>query len=73
MERISDMIRAVPGLLPALVAGLAATAGPPAHAEPGPVEDLHYGEVLFYFYNEDYFSAIVRLLAAAESLLAVTA
>jgi hypothetical protein len=67
LERISDMIRAVPGLLPALVAGLAATAGPPAHAEPGPVEDLHYGEVLFYFYNEDYFSAIVRLLAAAES------
>jgi len=28
------------------------------------VEDPHYGEVLFYFYQEDYFPAIVRLLAA---------
>ncbi len=28
------------------------------------VEDAHYGEVLFYFYQEDYFPAIVRLLAA---------
>ncbi len=30
------------------------------------VGDPHYGEVLFYFYQEDYFSAIVRLLAAQE-------
>lgn len=30
------------------------------------VSDPHYGEVLFYFYQEDYFSAIVRLLAAQE-------
>ncbi len=40
---------------------------PALHAdEPEPivVEDLHYGEVLFYFYQEDYFPAIVRLLAA---------
>jgi len=28
------------------------------------VEDLHYGEVLFYFYQGDYFPAIVRLLAS---------
>ncbi len=28
------------------------------------VEDPQYGEVLFYFYQEDYFPAIVRLLAA---------
>ncbi len=28
------------------------------------VEDPHYGEVLFHFYQEDYFPAIVRLLAA---------
>ncbi|MDJ0938224.1 MAG: tetratricopeptide repeat protein [Woeseiaceae bacterium] len=32
--------------------------------EPIVVEDPHYGEVLFYFYQEDYFPAIVRLLAA---------
>ena len=30
------------------------------------VEDPHYGEILFYFYQEDYFPAIVRLLAAQE-------
>jgi tetratricopeptide (TPR) repeat protein len=30
------------------------------------VDDPHYGEVLFYFYQEDYFPAIVRLLAAQE-------
>ncbi len=32
--------------------------------EPITVEDPHYGEVLYYFYQEDYFPAIVRLLAA---------
>ena len=30
------------------------------------VEDPQYGEVLFYFYQDDYFPAIVRLLAAQE-------
>ena len=34
--------------------------------EPVVIEDPHYGDVLFYFYQEDYFSAIVRLLAARE-------
>lgn len=28
------------------------------------VKDAHYGEILFYFYQEDYFPAIVRTLAA---------
>ena len=32
--------------------------------EPIVVKDPQYGEVLFYFYQEDYFPAIVRLLAA---------
>ena len=50
-----------------MTAALALAAVAPAHAEPGPVEDLHYGEVLFYFYSEDYFSAIVHLLAADAS------
>jgi len=50
-----------------MTAALALAVVAPAHAEPGPVEDLHYGEVLFYFYSEDYFSAIVHLLAADES------
>jgi hypothetical protein len=35
-------------------------------ADPIVVKDPQYGEVLFYFYQEDYFPAIVRLLAAEE-------
>ncbi len=34
--------------------------------EPIVVQDPQYGEVLFYFYQEDYFPAIVRLLAAKD-------
>ena len=35
-------------------------------AEPTVVQDAHYGEVLFYFYQGEYFPAIVRLLAAQQ-------
>ena len=39
-----------------------------AEGKPGTViKDAHYGEVLFYFYQEDYFPAIVRLLAAKKN------
>ncbi|NOR65891.1 MAG: tetratricopeptide repeat protein [Woeseiaceae bacterium] len=38
----------------------AAQGGP----DPIVVKDPHYGEVLFFYYQEDYFPAIVRLLAA---------
>ncbi|NCF13826.1 MAG: tetratricopeptide repeat protein [Gammaproteobacteria bacterium] len=34
--------------------------------EPIVVSEPHYGEVLYYFYQDDYFPAIVRLLAAQE-------
>lgn len=55
-------------LLPALVA--AALLVPPADAgklnEPAVVEDVEYGEALFYFYQKEYFPAIVRLLAARK-------
>ena len=37
-----------------------------AVAEPITVKDPHYGEVLFYFYQQDYFPAIVRLTAAQQ-------
>ena len=51
-----------------IIAGLALVRAAPAAAtdetEPIVVRDAHFGEVLFYFYQEDYFPAIVRLLAA---------
>lgn len=47
-----------------LAPALAATDDP----EPIVVKDAHYGEVLFYFYQEDYFPAIVRVLAAQQEL-----
>jgi outer membrane protein assembly factor BamD (BamD/ComL family) len=34
--------------------------------EPTLVKDAQFGEVLFYFYQEEYFPAIVRLLAAQQ-------
>lgn len=55
-------------LVPLIVA-LCATAVPAA-AKPPPdklpvtrVRDLHYGDVLFYFYQDDNFEAITRLNA----------
>jgi hypothetical protein len=38
--------------------------GPGAGAEPRPVQDLAYGEGLFLYFKDDYFSSITRLLAA---------
>jgi len=63
--------------LPLLLGGLAslflAASVWPKDVKPDPnglaphvVKDLHYGDVLFYFYQDDYFSAITRLLAARE-------
>ncbi|MFI4891212.1 MAG: hypothetical protein ACHQIL_11840 [Steroidobacterales bacterium] len=45
----------------------AAKVGPdPNGLAPHPVEDLHYGDVLFYYFQDDYFAAITRLLAAQQ-------
>ena len=49
-------------LLAAMQPTLAGKDGP----DPIVVNDPQYGEVLFYFYQEDYFPAIVRLLAAQQ-------
>ena len=58
-------ISVVPSAL--LIAGLLCSS---VHAKderkPIVVQDAHFGEVLFYFYQEDYFPAIVRLLAAQQ-------
>ena len=44
---------------------LAVTSGALAGSKmPQQVLDLHYGEVLFHFYQEDYFTAITHLMAA---------
>jgi hypothetical protein len=40
---------------------------PPLIGTPQPVRDLHWGEVLFYFYQDDYLGALTRL-DAAQSL-----
>jgi predicted negative regulator of RcsB-dependent stress response len=37
--------------------------------KPQQVLDLHYGEVLFHFYQEDYFTAITHLMVAREENL----
>src|SRR5262245_19577259 len=66
------------GLLLAAVAGvLALRAGPAAASgkqkEPSPligtpqvVQDLHWGDVLFYFYQGDYMQALTRLGASQD-------
>jgi tetratricopeptide (TPR) repeat protein len=69
--------RLMGGFLPLALCGLMLTL-PPAQAlagnvKPDPdglpphdVKDLHYGDVLFYFFQDDYFDAITRLLAARQ-------
>ena len=37
-----------------------------ASSDPVEVQDLHYGEVLFHFYQNDYFTALTHLLAARD-------
>ncbi len=57
------------GLLLALppAAALAKNVKPdPNGLPPQDVKDLHYGDVLFYFFQDDYFDSITRLLAARQ-------
>jgi hypothetical protein len=53
-------------VLPCAFAFAANVKPDPNGLPPHPVMDLHYGDVLFYFYQDDYFQAITRLLAAQQ-------
>ena len=48
------------------VAAAAALAQDKGTLKPVRIKDLSYGEVLFYFYQDDYFGALTRLLAAED-------
>jgi hypothetical protein len=48
-------------------AAAAAAATPPSGTlAPTTIKDLYYGDVLFYFYQDDYFNALTRLRAAQD-------
>ena len=70
MQSVINRLR--PLLLGGLLLALA-PAAPAKNVKPDPnglppqdVKDLHYGDVLFYFYQDDYFNSITRLLAARQ-------
>ena len=56
-------------LLLVLWLAVAPVYGADAPEKPRQVLDLDYGEVLFHFYQEDYFTAITHLMAAREQNL----
>jgi hypothetical protein len=67
------MNRFRPLILGGLLLALAPALAPAKNVKPDPnglppqdVKDLHYGDVLFYFYQDDYFDSITRLLAARQ-------
>jgi hypothetical protein len=71
VQRVINRLRPLilSGLLLALppAAALAKNVKPdPDGLPPQDVKDLHYGDVLFYFYQDDYFDSITRLLAARQ-------
>ena len=71
MGRVTHRLRPLllGGLLCALTwayAGAKDVKPDPDGLPPHPVEDLAYGDVLFYFFEDDYFDSITRLLAARQ-------
>src|SRR5580692_2200106 len=52
--------------LPLALAGAKDVKPDPDGLPPHDVRDLKYGDVLFYFYQDDYFDSITRLLAAQQ-------
>ncbi len=71
MQRVNNRLR--PLILGALLLALPWVGALAKNVKPDPnglppqdVKDLHYGDVLFYFYQDDYFDSITRLLAARQ-------
>lgn len=71
MQRVINRLR--PLILGGLLLALPLAAAGAKNVKPDPnglppqdVKDLHYGDVLFYFYQDDYFDSITRLLAARQ-------
>lgn len=71
MRRVINRLR--PLILSGLLLALPVAVAHAKNVKPDPnglapqdVKDLHYGDVLFYFYQDDYFDAITRLLAARQ-------
>ena len=54
------------GLATSRPAAAATDAARPGALPAVDVQDLYYGDVLFYFYQDDYFNALTRLRAAQE-------
>jgi tetratricopeptide (TPR) repeat protein len=62
-----------PCILGGLLLALPWTVGAAKNVKPDPnglaphvVQDLHYGDILFYFFQDDYFDSITRLLASQQ-------
>jgi len=71
VPRVINSLR--PLILGGILLALPWSAVPAKNVKPDPnglppqeVKDLHYGDVLFYFYQDDYFDSITRLLAARQ-------
>ncbi len=64
MPRGRSIVSCLRSLVALLVLLAPATYAAKSDKDPLVVQDPQFGEVLFYFYQEDYFPAIVRLLAA---------
>jgi hypothetical protein len=71
VHRVINRIR--PLILGGLLLALPLAAAHAKNVKPDPngltphaVQDLQYGDVLFYFFQDDYFDSITRLLAARE-------
>jgi hypothetical protein len=71
VQRVINRVQ--PLVLSGLLLALPWAAALPKNVKPDPnglapqdVKDLHYGDVLFYFFQDDYFDSITRLLAARQ-------